>query len=359
MQAFELALTFDDVLLAPGYSDVHRKDTDVSVQLTPQVRLQLPVLSSPMDTVTKGLLAVAIGRAGAVGVTHNKMSPAAQAGEVKKVKRAKLAAGAAIGYGEGALERALVLRAAGVDVLVIDTAHGHSRGVIGMTKLLKADRRFRKVGIISGNVATAEGVRALIKAGADAVKVGIGPGSICTTRVVAGIGVPQLSAIMEAVHEAKKAKTSIIADGGINASGDIVKALAAGAAAVMLGRLFAGTREAPGKLVRRGGKVYKAYRGMGSFEAMQAGSKDRYGQMGLAVSNLVPEGVAAQVLYVGTVDEVLTQLMGGLKSGLVYVGAKNLKELKRKARFVRITDASLRESHPHDLSVIHAAPNYR
>lgn len=359
MPRLNLYLTFDDVLLLPGYSDLRRKDVDVSTRLTRGLRLSLPVLSSPMDTVTEARLAITLAQAGGLGIIHKNLSPVRQAQEIFKVKQKNLLVGAAVAYGEGSLERANRLVKAGADVLVIDTAHGQSKAVIEMTRILKRDKRFRSVGLVSGNVGTADGVRALIRAGADAVKVGIGPGSICTTRVVAGIGVPQLSAVMEAVRVARGSGVPIIADGGINHSGDIVKALAAGAAAVMIGRLFAGSQEAPGKLARKGKRVFKAYRGMGSFEAMQLGSKDRYGQAGLTVLNLVPEGVSAFVPYTGPLSVTLTQLMGGLKSGMVYVGAKNLIELKRKAKFIRITEASLRENHPHHLSEMQAAPNYR
>jgi len=355
---FPTYLTFDDVLLLPQYSDLHRRDIDIGTNLTKRIKLQIPLLSAPMDTVTESKLAIALAELGGLGIIHKNMSVSQQASEVGLVKKKKLLVGAAIGHGDGALDRALALLKAGVNVLVIDTAHGHSKSVVDMTKQLKKDRRFIKVDIIAGNVGTAEGVKALIAAGADAVKVGIGPGSICTTRVVAGIGVPQLSAVLEAVQVVKKSGVTIIADGGINYSGDITKALAAGAGAVMIGRLFASTAEAPGKLVKINGKLFKTYRGMGSFEAMQKGSKDRYGQAGLAVSKLVPEGVSARVPYTGKLNEVAAQLVGGLKSGMVYIGAKNLGELKKKAKFIQITQASLRESHPHDLVGIDKAPNY-
>ena len=247
---------------------------------------------------------------------------------------------------------------AGADALFIDTAHGLSKGVIAMVKLLKNDKRFNKIDIVAGNVGTAEGAQALIKAGADAVKVGIGPGSICTTRVVTGIGVPQLTAVMEAVKVAKKFNTPIIADGGINYSGDIVKALAVGASAVMIGRLFAATREAPGTVVTIGGKKFKRYRGMGSVEAMQRGSKDRYGQAEASTKQLVPEGVAGLVPYAGPLAEYVEQMIGGIKGGCVYIGARNLRELTKKAKFVQITQASLRENHPHDLADFKRNVNY-
>lgn len=357
MDKFPLYLTFDDVLLEPCYSDLHRQGVDLTTVLG-KVKLTVPILSAPMDTVTESQLAIALAKQGGLGVIHKNMSINEQAQEVKKVKMNKLQVGAAIAYGYDAMDRALALLKAGVDMLVIDTAHGHSKGVVDMTKKIKADKKFNKVTLVSGNVATPEGVRVLIKAGADVVKVGIGPGSICTTRVVAGIGVPQLSAVMLAVKEAQKSKTPIIADGGINYSGDMVKALAAGASAVMLGRLFAGTKESPGKLIKTQSGWFKSYRGMGSFEAMQKGSKDRYGQADIKTRQLVPEGVAASVAYTGELADNLHQMVGGIKSGFVYIGAKNLQEIKKKAKFVRITEASLKESHPHDLSGVKKAPNY-
>lgn len=359
MQKLAQYLTFDDVLLLPRYAAVRRREVSLATSLGKHTVLGIPLLSAPMDTVTESELAIALGREGGLGVIHKNMTPAKQAGEVAKVKKRKLLAAAAISFGDGALERALAVCKAGVDVVVIDTAHGHSKGVIEMTKLLKKDYRFRKVVLVSGNVGTADGARALISAGANVVKVGIGPGSICTTRVVAGIGVPQLSAIWETVRAAKGSGVPIIADGGISHSGDIVKALAAGATAVMVGRLLASTAEAPGKLVTVAGKRYKTYRGMGSFEAMQAGSKDRYGQAQSKKGELVPEGVSARVPYTGTLHDVVVQLMGGLTSGMVYIGARNLKELAAKAKFVQITQASLMESHPHHLSAIDEAPNYK
>ncbi|MFZ5390775.1 MAG: IMP dehydrogenase [Patescibacteria group bacterium] len=354
---FPLYLTYDDVLLEPDYSDLRRVDVDLSTTLG-KIKLAVPILSAPMDTVTTSALAIALARLGGLGVIHKNMSITAQVGEVNKVKREKLLVGAAIAYGDGAFERAEALLKSGVDLLVIDTAHGHSKGVIEMTKQIKKDKKFNNLTLVSGNVATAAAVRALIKAGADVVKVGIGPGSICTTRVVAGIGVPQLSAVILAVKEADKFKKPVIADGGINYSGDMVKALAAGAKAIMLGRLLAGTKESPGKLVKTKLGWFKTYRGMGSFEAMQQGSKDRYGQANFKTKQLVPEGVSAKVPYVGSLSDYLHQMVGGIKSGFVYIGARNLSDIKKKAKFVRITSASLKESHPHDLLSVQAAPNY-
>ena len=357
MDKFPLYLTYDDVLLEPGYSDLRRSDVDLTTVLG-KIKLTVPVLSAPMDTVTESALAIALAQAGGLGVIHKNMSIPNQASEVKKVKDKNLSVGAAIAYGADAMERAEALLKAGVDMLVIDTAHGHSKSVIDMTTKIKKDKRFNKVTLVSGNVATVEGVRVLIKAGADVVKVGIGPGSICTTRVIAGIGVPQLSAVMLAVKEAAKFKIPIIADGGINYSGDMVKALATGAKAIMIGRLLAGTKESPGKLIKTKQGWFKAYRGMGSFEAMQQGSKDRYGQSDIKTKHLVPEGVSASVPYIGELADYLYQMVGGVKSGFVYVGAKNLSEIKSKAKFVRITEASLKESHPHDLAEVQKAPNY-
>jgi len=361
MLNFPERLTFDDVLLEPGYSVIRRHQVQIATQLTKRWNLEVPILAAPMDTVTEAALAIALGKLGGLGVIHKNMPVAKQANQVVKVKKQIKArpAAAAISFGEEAKIRARALLKAGVDILVIDTAHGHSQGVIEMVKYLKSNRQYKKIDIIAGNVGTAQGVKDLIKAGADAVKVGIGPGSICTTRVVTGIGVPQLSAVLEGVRAARSANIPIIADGGINYSGDIVKALAAGAAAVMIGRLLAGCKESPGRLIRSQGRLFKAYRGMGSGEAMRLGSKDRYGQAGLTVSKLIPEGVSAQVPYVGTVSAVVEQLVGGLKSGMVYVGAVNLTELAKRARFVRITEASLKESHPHDLFAVQEEPNYK
>ena len=268
----------------------------------------------------------------------------------------RLVVGAALGVGADVMERAAALVEAEVDALFVDSAHGHSQGILDLVKKLKA--RYPDVDIIAGNVATADGTKALIDAGADCVKVGIGPGSICTTRVVAGVGVAQLSAVMDAVSEAGKRGIPVIADGGIKYSGDIVKALAGGASCVMIGSLFAGTDESPGELVLFQGRSYKVYRGMGSLASMRKGSKDRYFQTIMDDSKLVPEGIEGRVPYRGTISAVVHQLMGGLRSGMGYVGAANLVELKEKARFVRISSAGLRESHPHNVDITKEAPNY-
>ena len=270
----------------------------------------------------------------------------------------RLRVAAAIGVGDKEFERAKILAEASVDALVVDTAHGHSKGVIEMVRLLK--KTFSHIDIVAGNVATAKACKDLIEAGVDAIKVGIGPGSICTTRVVAGIGVPQFSAVMECAEFCRIHNVPLIADGGIKLSGDVVKALAAGASSVMIGSLFAGTDEAPGEMVLYQGRAYKIYRGMGSLGAMALGSKDRYGQAAIEdIGKLVPEGIEGQVPYRGSLSTNIFQLVGGLKSGMGYVGAKNLLELFEKAEFITISNASLKESHPHDIFVTKEAPNYR
>ncbi|MGB9735036.1 MAG: IMP dehydrogenase [bacterium] len=275
-----------------------------------------------------------------------------------KDKFGRLMVGAALGISNDKEERASALVKCGVDCLVVDTAHGHSKGVINFVRELK--NTYPDVDIIAGNVATEEGTKALIEAGVDAVKIGVGPGSICTTRIVAGIGVPQITAIMNAYRVAKTTDVPIIADGGIKFSGDITKAIAAGADSVMIGNLFAGTDESPGEFVFFGGRTYKVYRGMGSIEAMKAGSKDRYAQEYLEdETKFVPEGIEGRVPYKGSLASVIYQLLGGLKAGMGYVGARNISELKQKAKFVKITSAGLRESHVHDVSISKEAPNYR
>jgi IMP dehydrogenase len=477
----KMGLTFDDVLLLPAKSEVLPRDVDIRTQLTRQIRLNVPVLSSAMDTVTEAPMAIAVAREGGIGILHRAMSPERQALEVDKVKKSesgmiidpitvspeapiseamalmerykisgvpvtvngklvgiltnrdlrfetqitkkvsevmtkerlvtsgvgttldeakgilnkykieklpivdkdfrlkglitikdiekrkkypnsckdklgRLMVGAAVGTGEDTKHRAELLINAGVDVVVIDTAHGHSKAVMSTLKLIK--KKF-DIEVIAGNVATPEGTFDLIRAGADAVKIGIGPGSICTTRIVAGAGVPQLTAVMECYEVAKKNRIPLIADGGIKYSGDITKALAAGANVVMIGSLFAGTDESPGETILYQGRSYKVYRGMGSIGAMEQGAKDRYQQEGVEAQKLVPEGVEGRVPNKGSLSQSIHQLLGGLRSGMGYCGAKNLAELKRKAKFVRITNAGLRESHVHDVIITKEAPNYR
>jgi IMP dehydrogenase len=268
----------------------------------------------------------------------------------------RLVVGAAVGVSPEVMDRAAALAEAGVDAFFVDSAHGHSQGILDLVGRLKS--KFPDVEVVAGNVATTDGTKALIDAGADAVKVGIGPGSICTTRVVAGVGVAQLSAVMDAVSEAEKRGVPVIADGGIKFSGDVVKALAAGASCVMVGNLFAGTDESPGELVLFQGRSYKVYRGMGSMASMRRGSKDRYAQVGTDDTKLVPEGIEGRVPYRGTISAVVHQLMGGLRSGMGYVGAGTVPELREKARFVKISSAGLRESHPHNVDITKEAPNY-
>ncbi len=476
-------LTFDDVLLVPGYSEVLPKDVDVSTQLTRGIRLNIPLVSAAMDTVTEARTAIALAQEGGIGIIHRNLSIADQALEVDKVKKSesgmilnpitvhpdqkiyealelmkryrisgvpvtkdgklvgiltnrdlrfekrldekistvmtkdnlitapvgitleeskeilhknriekllvvdehnnlkglitikdiekmrkypnsckdslgRLRVGAAIGPGKDREARVEALIKAGVDVLVVDTAHGHSKDVI--ETVLDIKENYPDIQIIAGNVATREGVLALIKAGADGVKVGVGPGSICTTRIIAGVGVPQLSAILEAAEVSKKYGVPIIADGGIKFSGDITKAIAAGASSVMIGNLFAGTDETPGEIVLYQGRSYKVYRGMGSIEAMKEGSKDRYFQEGVeSESKLVPEGIEGRVPYRGALSFCVQQLVGGLKAGMGYVGARNISELQEKARFIRITSSGLKESHVHDVIITKEAPNYR
>lgn len=478
-------LTFDDVLLIPAYSEVLPGDVDTSTWLTKRIRLNVPLVSAAMDTVTEARMAIAIAREGGFGVIHKNLGIEEQAGEVDKVKRSESGiivdpiylhpndsvqdaldlmaryriSGVPIVNGEGRLvgiltnrdlvfeenfdqpienvmtkenlvtapvgttleeakrilhkhrieklplvdenfhlkglitikdiekarqypnaakdekgrlrvgaaigtrpedidERAPELVKAGVDALVLDTAHGHSKRVIEAAKQLKA-RFGDKVDLIVGNVATQEGAQALIDAGADAVKVGIGPGSICTTRVIAGIGVPQITAIVESAKACKKHGVPVIADGGIRYSGDIVKALAAGADTVMLGGIFAGTEESPGEVEIYQGRSYKVYRGMGSLGAMRAGagSRDRYAQED--AQKLVPEGIEGRVPYKGPLSETVFQLVGGLRAGMGYVGARTIADLHAKARFMRITSNSVRENHPHDVQITKEAPNYR
>ena len=475
------ALTFDDVLLVPNYSEVLPTQVDVRTKLTKKITLNIPIMSAAMDTVTESELAIAIAREGGIGVIHKNMTIEEQAEEVDRVKRSesgmivkpvtvkpeqtiaeaekimrkykisglpvvddngkllgiitnrdirfvkdfskrieevmtkenlvtvpvgttleeakeilhrykieklpvvdergylkglitikdiekrekypnackdelgRLRVAAAVGVGQEALERAKALIEAGVDLIVIDTAHGHSKGVL--ETLDKIKERF-DVEVVAGNVATAEATEALIKAGADAVKVGIGPGSICTTRIVAGVGVPQLTAVAECAEVADKYGISIIADGGIKFSGDIAKAIGAGARAVMIGSLFAGTKEAPGEIILYQGRSYKVYRGMGSLGAMKKGSKDRYFQSEVEEKKLVPEGIEGMVPYRGPLADTIHQLVGGLRAGMGYCGAANIEEMRKKARFVRITSAGLKESHVHDVIITKEAPNY-
>ena len=476
------ALTYDDVLLIPGYSEVLPRNANTKTFITRNIELNIPFISAAMDTVTESKLAISMALEGGIGLIHKNMSIQRQAIEVRKVKRSqsgmildpitlnqsalagdaekimlenkiggipvvnddgiligiitnrdlrfqkdmnkpvldimtkehlitataevglleaeqilqeykieklpivdasykltglitykdilknrdrpnackdkycRLRVGAAVGVTDDLIERIEALRDAGVDLISIDTAHGHSKGVIDATKAVKL--KFPDLDLIVGNVATAEGAKALAEAGADAVKVGVGPGSICTTRIIAGVGVPQLSAVNEAANAVKGTGIPIIADGGIRYSGDVVKAIAAGASAVMIGSLLAGTEEAPGEVILYEGRKFKSYRGMGSVEAMETGSKDRYFQDAEDdIKKLVPEGIVGRVPFKGMVSEVLYQMVGGLKAGMGYCGASYIKDLNN-AKFVKITNAGAIESHPHDVYVTREAPNY-
>ncbi len=375
----ELALTFDDVLLAPGYSQVLPAEVDLRARLVGDIYLNVPVMSAAMDTVTEADMAIALARLGGIGVVHRNLTPEEQADEVHKVKQAaaaddsdfphsatdthgRLLCAAAIGVGEKALERLAQLVAAGVDVGVIDTAHGHTKLVLDT--IGDAKRQHPELPIVAGNVISGEGARDLIDAGAGAIKVGIGAGSICTTRIVAGSGVPQISAVAAVAEVCRPRDIPVIADGGIKYSGDVVKALAAGADVVMLGSLLAGLEESPGEIISYEGQRYKVYRGMGSLGAMQGHGADRYGSAtpapgGQKRDKLVPEGVEGRVPYRGELRDVVYQMTGGLRSGMGYVGACDLRELREKARFVRITNAGLLESHPHGIFITKEAPNYQ
>jgi len=481
MKITKRALTFEDVLLVPAYSQVLPKEVDIKSRLTPKITLNMPIISAAMDTVTEHRAAIMMARLGGLGIIHKNMDIQSQAREVKRVKKSesgviidpifigakakvrealelmaeyrisgvpvvdkdkiligiltnrdlrfesnldnlvenvmtkpplitakkgctlddaekifstnkveklpivdekghleglitikdlkkrkeypnankdsfgRLVVGAAVGVDQ--IERVRALVEAGVDVVVLDSAHGHSRGIIETLKAIKAE--FKELEVIAGNVATAAGTKALIEAGADVIKVGIGPGSICTTRIVSGVGVPQISAIDECVSEASKHNVSIIADGGIKYSGDIAKAIAVGANAVMIGSLLAGTDESPGELFTYQGRQYKTYRGMGSLAAMQKGSSDRYFQEGTASEKLVPEGIEGRVPYIGSIRGVIHQLLGGLRSSMGYVGAENIAKFQAKAEFVEITSAGLKESHVHDVFITQEAPNYK
>ncbi|MCL4126672.1 UNVERIFIED_CONTAM: hypothetical protein GTU68_015321 [Idotea baltica] len=391
------ALTYDDVLLVPAYSEVLPRDTSTVTKLSRNISLNIPLLSAAMDTVTEFEMAIAVAQEGGIGIIHKNMSIAAQAEQVRKVKRSeseeaeqilmeykieklpivdkdyklvglitykdilkkkdrpnaakdsfgRLLVGAAVGVTADIEDRVAALVKAGVDCVSIDTAHGHSKGV--METLSRVKKAFPSIDVICGNIATGEAAKALVDAGADAIKVGVGPGSICTTRIIAGIGMPQLTAVYESAKAIEGSGVPIIADGGIRFSGDVVKALAGGASSVMIGSLLAGTDEAPGEMVIYEGRKFKTYRGMGSVEAMEDGSKDRYFQDAEAdVKKLVPEGIVGRVAYKGKAGEVLYQMAGGLKAGMGYVGASNMEELQQ-AKFVKITSSGMAESHPHDV----------
>lgn len=346
-----IALTFDDVLIVPDYTDIKREEIDISTQLTPDIKLKLPFISSPMDTVTTSSMAIVLGKLGGLAVIHRNLIIENQVKEIKKAKKETSLVAAAVGVGRDLKERMEGLSRAGVDVVVIDSAHGHSKFVIEATRYVS--EKHKNIALIAGNAATGEAARVLIEAGAQVLRVGMGPGSICTTRIIAGIGTPQITAIMEVAKVAKEHSISVIADGGLRLSGDIVKALVAGGDCIMSGSLFAGTDEAPGEVVTVEGKKYKAYRGMGSVAAMRKGSAARYGQEYRKgqEKKLIAEGVEGLVPYKGSVKNIVNQLVGGLRTGMYYVGARSIKDLQEKAKFMRVTEASFRESHPHDILI--------
>ena len=366
------AFTFDDLLLVPAYSKVVPIDVKLKTKLTKKITLNIPVLSAAMDTVTESDMAIALAMLGGMGIIHKNLSIQEQSDMVKVVKHHKVDAtdvdaaldsegrllvGAAVGVGKDVYDRVNALYEAGVDIIAVDSAHGHSKGVIEAVKQIHT--LFPNLDIIGGNVVTAQAAIDLIYAGASAIKVGVGPGSICTTRVVSGVGVPQLSAINDVYQVTKQYEIGVIADGGIKLSGDLPKALAAGADCVMLGGLLAGTKETPGEIIEIDGKPVKSYIGMGSLSAMKKGSSDRYFQGGVKeLKKLVPEGIEATVPYKGPIEDVIYQLMGGLRSGMGYCGCETVSEMKEKAQFVKISNAGLKESHPHDVDNIKEAPNY-
>ncbi|HSX17231.1 MAG TPA: IMP dehydrogenase [Patescibacteria group bacterium] len=375
MDTLKLALTFDDVLLKPRYAGFLRSEINLSCQLTPHVKLATPLVSAPMDTVTESGLAIALAREGGLGIIHRNLTIAQQVAEVRKVKVLGLPVGAAVGSSPGFEERVAQLVDAGVDVITVDSAHGHSLKVITTVAYIKGNFN---VDVIAGNVATAEGAKALISAGADALRVGMGPGAICTTRIVSGMGVPQLTAILETAKVAQRHNIPIIADGGVNYSGDVVKALAAGASCVMFGRLFSATKEAPGKVVTLARAdvpsrfksiindaeeyTFKEYRGMGSVAAMKRGmevsSEDEFHGKNFTSDVLIAEGVEGLIPCSGSVHDLVVQVTGGVTSGMFYVGSKTIPDLWETAEFLRITQSSLHESHPHDLFITNPGANY-
>ena len=370
-------ITYDDVLLLPGYSDFKRDSIDLTTKLTKKISLMIPLVSAPMDTVTESALAIALARAGGIGIIHRNLTVEKQAQEVKKVKDMGLLVGAAIGAGHGSADRAQALVSSGVDVIVVDSAHGYADYIMQTIKDLK--KNYHDLQVIGGNVATYEGAKALIEAGVDGLRVGMGPGAICTTRIISGMGVPQITAILETSKIAKKANVPIIADGGLKFSGDMVKALAVGASTVMMGNFFASAIESPGRVVnlkrdqvpnrflsifnqKHEKYPFKEYRAMGSESAMKKGAKVKseveFHNKDYKDRVLIAEGVEGLVPIKGTVKELIEQAIGGIKSGMYYTGAKNIRELWRIAKFIKITQASLTESHPHSILVTNGGKNY-
>ncbi len=352
------ALTFDDVTLVPKYSEILPSDVDTSIKLTETLKLKIPILSSAMDTVTESKMAIAIANAGGIGIIHRNLNIKDQISEIKKVKKQNLIVGAAVGAGPNEFKRAEAILKENLDIIVVDTAHGHTKKVGEIIKFIKRKKNI-KTALCAGNIATPSAAKFLMKLGVDIIKVGIGPGSICTTRLVAGIGVPQLSAILNVRNGIKNKKVKIISDGGIKYSGDLAKAFAAGADAVMIGSLFAGSDEAPGKLIKRNGKLFKSFRGMGSVGAMNKGSADRYFQSKqIDASKYVPEGVEGLAKYKGKVDKIIYKLVGGLRSSMGYLGSRQIKYLRNKPQFVKITKAGFYESMVHNVDIIKSDNKY-
>lgn len=375
---FLKGITFDDALLLPGYTDFSRDSISINSKVSRNIKLAIPFVSAPMDTVTEQKLAIALAKLGGIGIIHRNLTVANQAEEVVAVSSKKLLVGAAVGTSKGFEERVKALVKAGVNLIVLDSAHGFTSYMISAIKLIK--KNFPKIDIMAGNISTYDGARALVAAGADSLRVGMGPGAICTTRIVSGMGVPQITAIIETVRATKKSKIPVIADGGIKFSGDMTKALAAGASACMMGSFFASCAESPGttkeltalevpsrfkSIIKANPTLtytFKSYRGMGSIGAMEDGAKikseDEFHGKNYGDKVLVAEGVEGLVPVKGTVKQILDQAMGGIKSGMYYVGAKSIPELQKKARFIQITHASLTESHPHNILVTNPGENY-
>ena len=375
-------LTYDDVLLVPNYSNVLPREVSIKTRFSRNITLNVPIVSAAMDTVTESAMAIAMAQEGGIGVLHKNMTIEQQAAKVRKVKRAESgmiidpvtlpltsivadAKNAMKEFGIGGIPivdenrvlKATALIQAGVDAIIIDTAHGHTQGVVNVLTAIKV--KFPKIDVVVGNIATPEAAQFLVENGADGVKVGIGPGSICTTRIIAGVGFPQFSAVLEVAAALKGTGVPVIADGGIRYTGDIPKAIAAGADCVMLGSLLAGTKESPGETIIFEGRKFKSYRGMGSVEAMEGGSKDRYFQdVEDDVKKLVPEGIVGRVPYKGHLEESMQQFIGGLRAGMGYCGAKDVPTLQDTGRFVRITSSGITESHPHNVTITKEAPNY-
>jgi IMP dehydrogenase len=358
MEPIKEALTFDDVLLLPQYSSIVPANTNLNVKLSENINLKLPFLSSAMDTVTESKMAIAMAKNGGIGIIHRNLEIKKQCNEIKKVKKMRFKVGAAIGTSQNELVRAKNLIDCGTDMIVIDTAHGHSTNVI---KMLNKVKRFNKnITVCVGNIATGDAAKLLYNSGADILKVGIGPGSICTTRMVAGIGVPQITALLNVKKAVNKKKIKIISDGGIKFSGDIIKAIAAGADAIMMGSIFAGTEESPGKVFKLKNRLYKFYRGMGSIGAMSSGSSERYFQKNYKdKSKFVPEGVESRVLFKGKVSKIIYQLQGGLRSSMGYMGAQKIEEISNRSRFIKITKAGFYESMVHSVETIKSTTNFK